>query len=106
VWLPCLVRVDRQGGDEIRVLTSQDEARAVAVVMERPVGSFRQVDVAELRDMVYRSYHYFTGTPIRDLAPVPVERMARNDLRASATCRPPPSAPGSLEQRNAGPLRS
>ena len=67
------------------MLAPEDEVKAVGEVTRRLAVSFPDVNVVEVEHAVHRSYEQFHGRPIRDFVPVLVERMARDQLRATRT---------------------
>ncbi len=74
-----------QAGEKAVVLAPAEEVKAVGDVNQRLVMSFPDVNVADVQHAVHRPSEQFHGRPIRDFVPVLVERMARDQLRATRT---------------------
>ena len=66
-----------RGGSIIRMLSQEDETRAVTEVAQRLKVSFPDVAPDVIQDTVHTSHHRFAGSPIRDFVPVLVERWPK-----------------------------
>ena len=64
----------------LRMLSAEDEARAVTEVSQRLVASFPDVPPDLIQQTVHASHAQFAGSPIRDFVPVLVERTAKTSL--------------------------
>ena len=65
-----------------RMLSPEDETRAVTEVSRRLVESFPDVAPDVIQHTVHTSHEQFAGSPIRDFVPVLVERSAKSSLSA------------------------
>ncbi len=74
-----------RGGSIIRMLSQEDETRAVTEVAQRLTESFPDVAPDVIQDTVHTSHQRFDGRPIRDFVPVLVERAAKTSLATTAT---------------------
>ncbi len=68
-----------------KMLTPEDETRAVTEVVQRLAASFPHVAPDVVQHTVHTSYEQFAGSRIRDFVPVLVERMARTSLVTKST---------------------
>ena len=73
------------GWQHLRMLSPEDENRAVTEVVQRLVASFPHVPTDVVQYTLHTSYEQFVGSPIRDFVPVLVERMARSSLVSQST---------------------
>ena len=69
-----------RSGSIIRMMSNEDETRAVTEVAQRLTVSFPDVAPDVIQDTVHASHQRFAGSPIRDFVPVLVERMAKTSL--------------------------
>jgi len=65
-----------------RMLSPEDETRAVTEVSQRLVESFPDVAPDVIQHTVHTSHEQFAGSPVRDFVPVLVERSAKSSLSA------------------------
>ena len=70
-------------GSILRMLSPEDETRAVIEVMRRLMGLFPDLAPEVVQRTVHASHERFAGSPIRDFIPVLVERMAKTRLTQS-----------------------
>ncbi|MCX5044778.1 hypothetical protein OG921_16555 [Aldersonia sp. NBC_00410] len=61
---------------------SFNEARMMAVVVERLAGRYPQIPLAEVAHVVDDVYAKFASSPVRDYIPMLVERHAEHELAA------------------------
>ena len=80
-----MLEPDGDGGSTTRMLSTEDETRAVTQVAQRLTVSFPDVAPDVIQDTVQTSHQRFAGSPIRDFVPVLVERMAKTSLATTAT---------------------
>lgn len=74
-----------RSGSIIRMMSNEDETRAVTEVAQRLTVSFPDVAPDVIQDTVHASHQRFAGSPIRDFVPVLVERAAKTSLATTAT---------------------
>ena len=79
-----LAPVGRSGSIN-RMMSNEDETRAVTEVAQRLTVSFPDVAPDVIQDTVHASHQRFAGSPIRDFVPVLVERAAKTSLATTAT---------------------